>query len=255
MAQLQALAWHDPRDRMLTLFILCSTLLLLLSSCNVTISAGEKGSGNVLRQTRAVAAFKAIYFDGVGDLYIDQAASSAVSVETDDNFIERIETEVRDGILYIQTRAGQSISNPTTLRYNVSVGELEALTIDGAGDTYIEGLSGDRLRISASGAADASIRNLNVTRLAVTMDGSGDLDIAGTVDEQQVTLNGAATYLATDLQSRVATVSTANASNANVSANEQLDVTISGASSVEYSGNPELRQDVRDAGSLRRHSQ
>lgn len=121
---------------------------------------------------------------------IEQGNRRAVIVETDDNYIDRLETEVRDGTLYINTAFGQSISNPTSLRYNVTVTELAALTIDGAGGTFITGFDAGELRITTDGAADAQISDLQADLLAVVMDGFGELEISGNTAVQQITLEG-----------------------------------------------------------------
>lgn len=255
MTQIKALAWRDPRGRILTLFLLCSSLIVLLASCNVSVGAGERGSGNVVRENRAVGPFHAIAFDGVGDLYIEQGDDVAVSVETDDNFIDRIETEVRDGTLYINTAFGQSISNPTSLRYNVTVSDLTALAIDGAGDSFISGFAAGELRITADGAADAQISDVQADMLEIVMDGSGDIEISGNATAQQITLQGAANYRAADLQSRRVSIVASGASSAIVYAGDNLSATIHDAAGVEYLGNPRIEEVVQDAGSLRRYSE
>jgi hypothetical protein len=255
MTQIKALAWRDPRGRMLSLFLFCGALLVLLTSCNVSFSTGEIGSGNVVSENRTVDAFSAIAFDGIGDLYIEQGDSSEVIVEADDNFIDRIETEVRDETLHINTVFGQSISNPTSLRYNVTVTDLAGLNIDGAGDTFITGLETGELRITADGAADAQISDVHVDMLAVVIDGSGELEISGKAATQQVTMKGAADYLAAELQSHRVGIVASGAGSAVVHADEYLTATINDAASIEYLGNPLVEEVVQDAGSLKRHSQ
>ncbi|MDF2761081.1 MAG: hypothetical protein K0S99_3716, partial [Thermomicrobiales bacterium] len=60
----------------------------------------------------------------------------------------------------------------------------------------------------------------------------------------------AAGYSAADLASRIAAVTASGASQVTVNASESLDARVSGASRVEYIGNPAVTQDLSGVGRL-----
>ena len=62
----------------------------------------------------------------------------------------------------------------------------------------------------------------------------------GMAGAQQITVSGAGSYLASDLESQVAVVTINGSGDAEIWATEALDGTVSGTGSVKYWGDPEL---------------
>ena len=76
--------------------------------------------------------------------------------------------------------------------------------------------------------------------------------IAGSVDDQAISLSGAGDFRAANLVSDTAKVTVAGAGRVVVNARRTLRVSLSGAGSVEYLGNPELTQSVSGLGRIKR---
>jgi hypothetical protein len=226
---------------------LLALAVLPLCACNFT---AVRGSGNVVTQERQVSGFDSVALSGVGEVFITQGDAESLTVETDDNLMRYIETEVRNGTLELRS-ADNTIPIPSqSITFRVSVVNLTGLDSSGAGSFQINGLDTDRLKVTLSGAGDIGINSLKATDLEIQSSGAGNIQAAGAVETQEIDLSGLGNYNAPDLESRTASVHMSGAGNAVVWALDTLDVGISGAGNVEYFGSPQVTQDISGAGKV-----
>ena len=224
---------------------LLAIAVLLLSACAVTTA---RGSGNVITEEREVSGFEGVALSGIGQVIITQGDQESLTIETDDNLIQYIEGEVRNGRLELGI-ADNTIPIPSrSIIYRVGLIDLTALDSSGVGSFEMDGLNTDRLRITLSGAGDIGIDSLSATDLAVTISGAGNIDLAGQVETQEVDMSGFGNYNARDLESQTASVRISAAGNAVVWVLDTLDVEISGAGNVEYFGSPDVMREISGAG-------
>lgn len=204
------------------------TMLLIgavwLSAC------GVRGSGNVQTEERQVRDFSAISLNGFGKLIIEQTGTESLSITADDNILPLITSEVRNGTLYLGFKEERMVNNVSDITFRVTINDLEAIDLSGAGSVEATNINTDQLRITSSGA--------------------GDVNIAGTTEKQEVELSGVGRYNGEDLVSKEATVETSGAGNAVVQVSDSLDANISGAGSVTYIGDPQVKQVISGAGSV-----
>jgi hypothetical protein len=228
-------------------------IVLIAASLACDIPLGVKtvrGSGNVVTEEREVSGFDGVALSGVGRVIITQGDGESLTIETDDNLMRHIESNVRNGTLELGL-ARNTIPIPTqSIIFRVSVDDLTGLTSSGAGLFEIEELEADRLSVTLSGAGDIGIDSLSATDLAVTISGAGNVDLAGQVETQEVDMSGFGNYSAPDLESGAASVRISAAGNAVVWALDTLDVEISGAGNVEYYGSPSVTEDISGAGKV-----
>jgi hypothetical protein len=204
----------------------------------------DDGRGEV----RDVRDFQEVSLSGVGTLVITQGETESLTIEAEPRVLQRIETDVRNGRLII--RPDRSFETRESITYLLGVRELNGIELAGAGRVEVAQLTTDQLRIDGSGAGGIVIDNLTASTLDVTASGNVQAELAGAVDSQTVTVSDAASYAAANLGSRLASVTASGASQVIVNVSESLDARVSGASRVEYIGNPAVTQDVSAAGSL-----
>ena len=210
-----------------------------------------KGSGNVVTEDRDVSGFDSVALLGFGRVIITQGDEESLTVETDDNLMQYIETEVRGGTLELGFTEDDILLDPSdSIIFRLSLIDLAALDSSGAGKFEIEKLETDRLEVTLSGAGDIGIDSLSATDLVVTVSGAGQVELAGQVKTQEITLNGLGNYDAPDLESQTATVRVPGAGSVAIWVLNTLDVTINGAGSVEYYGSPHVTQDISGVGKL-----
>lgn len=209
-------------------------LTVLLAACAGSSSGPVKtiqGSGNVVTEMREVSDFTAVALNGVGHLIIDQTGSESLSITADDNILPAIETRVRGGKLIISIEDNTTFSHVTELTYHVTVQAIDTLELNGAGEVEVMHLDGHDWQ--------------------TTLAGGGTITVSGVVDVQTAELSGAGAYNAEALQSQEATVHQSGAGMAVVQVSDRLDVTIDGLGSVEYIGNPTVKEEINGLGTVR----
>ena len=209
--------------------------LFVLAACNWSDTLGGptiKGSGNLKTETRVVENFTAIVVSGSANLEIEQTGAESLELTVDDNLLPLFTTEVRNGTLFIGVAEGKRLTwNGKGPRIKVTVRELRKLTISGAATVKATKLDTDSLSISISGAASGSFAGRS-NDLSITVSGAGSLD-------------------AIDLQAKRATVVVSGAGDVTVHATEGLDARVSGAGNIWYVGSPKLQSRVSGAGSIK----
>lgn len=188
-------------------------LVLLLVACGRNI----KGSGNIVTETYSLRDFDKIDFSGAAEMTIIQGRESAVTLTTDDNIVDQYEVKVRRDTLIINPKPNRNFRPTDKILFEVTVDDLERIDQSGATDITTE-LSMDDLDIDVSGASN------------FTLVGSGE-----TID---LDVSGASYFNGKDYRVENLDADVSGASNATVWVTEILEATASGASDIDYYGNP-----------------
>ena len=175
-----------------------------------------QGSGNIQTEKRNLADFNAIEVGGAVEVEVVAQKDFSVEVEADDNLLQFIKTEVSGDTLKISTEKHFSTRNP--IRVRISAPDIENLEVSGASKLALLNLKNDSLRVDASGASK--------------------IKVDGETKNLEIELSGASRLDAENLKSENADVDASGASNATIYVSNDLNADLSGASSVNYSGNP-----------------
>lgn len=212
--------------RRLILVLLCTTLAASLSGCH--LGRGIKGSGNRKAEKRELQPFKAIDTTGAYEVELTCQKPASFEIEADDNILPLIRTEVRDGVLYVSSQ--ERYNSRKGVRLRITLPELTSVVSRGAGDMTIHDANKD-LKIESTGAASIKADG-KVASATISSTGAGDIDAGRLMSEKaRVTVTGAASV--------------------SVYASEQLDVSVSGVGSVDYSGDPKtVNKSVSGIGSV-----
>jgi hypothetical protein len=143
----------------------------------------------------------------------------------------------------------------------VAMPELDEIVLTGASHGKAQGFKSDRdLTIKVNGASHFEIRDVQCGRLKVDISGASNLagdstacgdtefvvsgasrvELAGTGTNARVELSGASQARLSNLSLNDAEAEISGASNAQLKANGRLSINLSGASKLEYAGNPSL---------------
>lgn len=229
------------------IYTFCAILLCACSGSDNVV----KGSGKVIRVDRPVGDFKNIDLIGSGTLVLKQGDKTALTIETDDNLIEFIRTDVNGGTLNIEVLKNASLSPSKGLLYFVTVKDLSSVKVSGAAILRTLGeIEANELSVSLSGAGTLNM-NVDAKSLDVKITGSGDATFKGEAKEETIEVSGAGSFKGFDLASRQAKITLSGVGNAEVNAVESLVVDISGVGSVLYKGTPSLKQTISGVGAVR----
>ena len=234
--------------KLLKVFTGMAVVLLLVSACGFIPT---RGSGDLVTETREVSGFDAVQFSGAGDVEIIQDGTESITIETDDDVMEHVTTEVRGGTLYVGLDFdGPTSIIPTEMNVTLHVESLNEIGASGAWDVTAESLETGSLDANISGAGSIRIDTLTADDLTVDVSGAGEVEIGGEVSSARVSLSGAGKYHAGDLQSETTSIDISGAGEATVWATETLDVEVSGAGEVDYYGSPTVSFDQSGAGDI-----
>ncbi len=178
--------------------------------------SGVNGSGNIASETRDVAGFKSVDVGGVFEVEITAQKDFSVEVESDDNILPLISTEVRDGVLKIKTKRRVSPTGPIHIR--ISAPDIEGLDI--------------------SGAAKITLNDIKNSNLSVDSSGAAKIKITGETSKLTVDVSGASKIDAEDLNAVDASVEASGACHVSVNVSGDLLTDATGASTIVYSGTP-----------------
>ena len=239
--------------------ILLTTLILatlVFSACGIKVI---RGSGDMVSESRNVSGFDRVSLSGSGEVIITQGGEESLSVETDDNIMQYVKTEVRGGTLYLEMdEQGAAVLSPTRLTFTLSVKQLAGLSVSGSGDIEVDDIDTERMALDISGSGDIQIDSLATEKLEMSIDGSGDVrvdslsaeevesriggsgevNLAGEAPTQNVEISGSGQYRAGNLQSETIEISIGGSGDAVVWATGSLKADISGSGSVKYYGSP-----------------
>ena len=134
-----------------------------------------RGSGDVVREKRRVSDFDKVALTGIGKVILTQGESESLTVETDDNILPYVETEVRGGTLVLgfNERARLRSFDPTELTFHLQVREIYELDVSGAGSLDASSLRADQLKVHLSGAGHIVVDSLVAEGLVVRLSGAG----------------------------------------------------------------------------------
>ncbi len=197
---------------------------LALAGCSI----GDDGPRT--SQTRDVAKFTRIDNRASVDVRLHVGEAQRVRVRAGEKVIHDVGTEVRDGTLHVTFDHHGFGGNDVVVE--ASVPALSAVETSGSGDIDVDGIDADAFKLRSDGSADIWLAG-TAGRLAVNIDGSGDADLG-------------------DLAAREARVFVGGSGDADVRADDKLDVAVDGSGDVRYHGHPQLTQNVDGSGDLSR---
>ena len=156
------------------------------------IGPGERGSGNVVAETRKVSGFDAVEVSYPAQVLIKQGNAESLKIEAEDNLLPNLKTEVKNGTLEIFYRRenGKHVNPTKTVKITIVVKDLNDVDFTSAGELIVEDLKTDSLDVSLSGAGNVNLDNINVKALAVSLSGAGSATASGTADNLDMTISG-----------------------------------------------------------------
>ena len=211
-------------------------------------------AGEIISEVRPVADFNALDIATAGTVRITQGDQVALKITGDANTLPLIKTEVNSGKLKIYKDANWSgIFDAGKIELDITVTDLTA--IKSSGSSYIttasQVLRADKLELDLSGSGRVDMAVIT-EEIKTIFSGSAEIVLRGQSDSQFLESSGSGQYFARDLVSRAATVSASGSLRAEVNAEQQLAVVISGSGSVGYLGTPKIEQKISGSGSVYR---
>jgi len=214
------------------LALLLIVVPLLVSGCHHGMRAEIRGSGKREMQKRQIAPFTSISTEGAFTIEVTCQKDPGLEVEGDDNVLEFVTSEVRNNVLRLSNSKNYSVNEP--VRFKISVPNLEGLTVSGAGKIEIKGVNNEKFEIDSSGAPAISVSG-NTKIVDIDSNGAGKIDTH-------------------NLHASRAVVESKGVSKIDLDVADQLDVKVSGPSSVTYRGDPVVNKTINGPGKVEKRA-
>ena len=199
---------------------------LLLAGCDWR---GVRGNRHMKTEQRAIGEFAEIEEHGAFEIAWQSGAPS-LSITTDENLFPYIDIDVRGDQLRLRTK--HRVAPSHGIKISVTSSTLRGAHLTGASQLKANQISGDKFFLESTGASEVTL--------------------SGSVNELLGSMTGASDLSAKSLQAKNVEISTTGAADAEVTATESLKVSITGAGSVTYFGNPpSIVKHITGAGSIK----
>ncbi len=207
----------------------------LFLSCN-NIYPWIEGSGNIIKEQRDVSEFTGIDVGGAYYVHIKKGDYQSVEIETDDNIMPLVETEVSNGVLRISTKT--ATSNVKARNIYITMANLKQLDISGAckiesDDRFNE----DLVDINLSGASNLNI-SFKANRIDMEMSGASNANISGHSNIFNIDASGASNGRFSNMEANTVSAECSGASSIWLNVIESIKGDASGGSNIYYKGNP-----------------
>ncbi len=190
------------------------------------------GSAHALEQSRNLAPFSAIASKGPFSITIEVGKKQSVTVSGDENYQSMVGTEVVNGellLFYKGKHANKGIHGETI---TITVPALQKYQQEGAGETTLHNLNGDRVDLSYRGAGRLVAQG-KVKLLRLKAQGVGEVDTKALLAEN-------------------ADVNFEGIGAVKIYASGTLNAVVRGMGSLNYYGNPKtLNKSVQGMGEVK----
>ena len=197
----------------------------------------------MLRKGR-VPSFTGIDIGGGIDLYLSQGEEAIAVSAAEAKYRDKIQTEVKNGILHIwydQNSSFHADWGNRKLKAYVSFKNLDQLEGSGGSDIKVEGtISVSKLSLHVSGGSDFDGK-VNINELKVDASGGSDVNISGIAKDLTVEASGGSDFKGFELVTDNSTVDASGGSDIYITVNKELNATSSGGSDIQYKGNGLIR--------------
>jgi len=228
------------------------SIISMINNSEPFIGPGERGSGNVVTETRDVSGFHSIDISYPAQVLVKQGSKESLEIEAEDNLLPGLKTQVKDGVLEIfyKRENGKHVNPTKTVKITIVVKDLTSVDFTSAGDLTIEDLKTDALDVSLSGAGNLKLDKILVKALDISLSGAGSMSASGTADDLSLNISGFGDFKGTDLHSKDAQVDISGAGSATTWVDNNLDAQISGAGSISYYGSASVTKQVSGVGGV-----
>ena len=211
-----------------------------------------KGNGKVVTVERTTNNYDGVAVSGWFDVELVDGNEGTITITGEENLLEYLVTEVKDGKLSIKPKKGYYLSPSNWknggINITVPVEEISMVAMSGSGDIVGKKmLEADHFKTAMSGSGDITLEVTTQT-MRVSMSGSGDIELEGKTRDLDVRISGSGDVSAFDLEADNVDATISGSADIKVTANKSLKARVSGSGDIYYKGNPD-KLETKSSGS------
>lgn len=228
-------------------------LTLFLFSCafDMDSKGGIKGNGTVLIENRKVSdSFDAVVASENLNVYVTQADDFSIRVEADENIINHIGTDIKDGKLHIHTteNIGRAIK-----KIHVSLPNISALiSTTGSSLQTLGSIQEDSMLLRAS-AGSIMKAKLIVDQVVFSIKEGAKLTILGAADDVTINVSAGGNIDAEEFQATNCTANASSGGMVKIKVVKSLVADANTGGNILYSGEPDVDDRKSVSGSVQKY--
>lgn len=264
-----------------------------LSACVAVIDTPHAYADQI-SQSRDHKNFSAIDQTGSSDVVVKFGSSYKVEVQADDKYIDEILTEVEDDTLVISMKKCKGWCDRGNSKVTVTMPTLKAFSSRGSGDTEINDLKTDTIRVqqkgsgdlylngtckkgsfdlvgsgdfesqslkcddlemSSRGSGDIEIDMLTTQKVSLEARGSGDIELDGSCQSMTVNLRSSGSFRGQKFKCESVDIEGRSSGSARIYASKTASIDIAGSGDVDLYGGAKIdRLRSRGSGDVEVHN-
>lgn len=236
---------------------LATLCLALILSATTYAQWGKKikGNGNEVTIDRKTESYDAIAISGFFDIVLTDGTEGRLTLIGEENLLEHIKTEVKDGKLAIKVEKGYQLkpSLRKSIVVNIPVEQISAVALSGSGDITSETmLKSDTFKASISGSGDIKL-SIEASSVNTAIAGSGDIKLSGKTTDLNISVSGSGDVHAYELKAENVKASVSGSADILVTSNNSITARVSGSGDIRYKGNAtKINSKTSGSGSISR---
>jgi hypothetical protein len=226
-------------------FLLTAVAAILAASltagCTIGLSQTVVGSGQTVTTEQDLSGFSKVEASSAFRVNITRSDKYSVEITVDEKVKPYLDVAVKGDTLHIGLKPGTALTGASgPLDAVVTMPALKGLALSGACNATIGGFkSQDRLDTELSGASKLN-GEIEAGDIRMELSGASQTTLSGKGKKLDLEASGASQANLADLALADAAVNLSGASKATVNVSGNLSVDASGASSLQYTGDPTL---------------
>jgi hypothetical protein len=235
-----------------------------------------RGNGKLTTKNFQLDKFTEVKLATQGVAYVEAGSENTVVIKGEENLLDYLKVEVREGVLVISSEDGYSLRPSDSLIYRITTTEpIEQLTTASSGDIKTPSLKGDRIILSILSSGDISVDNIEAKDLEISINSSGDIKVktlrcdileakinssgdailgTGTAEEQDIRANSSGDYKAPTVESKEAYVTINSAGDVYINVSDYLSLRSNSSGDLKLVGNPKIDANMNSSGRIQRAS-
>ncbi|WP_209403340.1 head GIN domain-containing protein [Pseudozobellia sp. WGM2] len=229
---------------------------IFLSSCGFDINIGDfgtgkPGNGTVVKESRKVSGdFTEVSASEGLAVFVTQDDNYKIEVEGDENIIDLIATDIKDGKLRIH--AEENIGRATKNIY-VSLPEISRLKGSSGSQLKTENeIKSNTLEIDGSSGAQLYV-DLKSKSVEIDASSGANLNISGQTVHADIDVSSGGNINAKELQTKTCDADASSGGNVKVKVSESLTADASSGGNISYSGEPNVSKKKSVSGSVHQY--
>ncbi len=218
-----------------------------------------KGNGKIANVQKDLPQFNKLFVSGSYAINVIPGNTSKLMMESDDNILNKIKIEVKEGELKIMADRSTRLLPSSSVKITIITPELldvhlagdidlSALTLNstqlkvntaGHNNVILKGQI-NKMHLGLSGASNINLKEIINESIEINSAGASDIQISGFTDSLNINNDGTIYVKAKNLAAKNVSVAGAGSTNVDVHAINQIMLNTVGKASIHYSGNPKV---------------